>query len=252
VVTDSRRLARDRILTLKNVTRRLLSTTAITALVAISGAARAQALQDVDAIRATAENFIRTQLQTQSSNAKLFVEAASLDPRLRLPQCASLVAFLPSGPGVGTRTTVGVRCLAPLWSVYVPVSVESQLGVLVLRQAVQHGASVGPNDVEVQTRRVQGFAANYVLDVTALAGKHLKNDAPQGTPLTSALLVPDIIIKRGQRVTLIASVGGIEVRAQGEAISDATAAGRVRVQNLASQKVVEGEVESADVVRVGM
>jgi flagella basal body P-ring formation protein FlgA len=217
-----------------------------------TAAARADSVQDVGNIRATAENFIRAQLLTQTGNATLYVEAAPLDPRLRLPECQAPVAFLPSGAGVAARTTVGVRCLAPLWSVYVPVSVDSQLSVLVLKQASQRGASIAAADVEVQTRRVQGFAAHYVLDAAALAGKHLKADAPQGTPLTTALLVPDIIIKRGQRVTLVASVGGIEVRAEGEAVSDATGAGRVRIQNLASRKIVEGQVESANIVRVAL
>ena len=76
--------------------------------------------------------------------------------------------------------------------------------------------------------------------------------AASGTPLTTTLLVRDTLIKRGQRVTLIASVGGLEVRAQGEAIADATAAGRVRVLNLNSRKIIEGKVESEDRVRVDL
>ncbi|MEO6369387.1 MAG: flagellar basal body P-ring formation chaperone FlgA, partial [Steroidobacteraceae bacterium] len=59
-------------------------------------------------------------------------------------------------------------------------------------------------------------------------------------------------VKRGQRVTLVASVGGLEVRAQGEAMADASATGRVRVLNLSSRKVVEGQVESGDRVRVSL
>ena len=63
-------------------------------------------------------------------------------------------------------------------------------------------------------------------------------------------MLADTVVKRGQQVTLLASVGGIEVRATGRALNDAQAAGRVRVQNLASQMVVEGVVESGSVIRV--
>jgi flagella basal body P-ring formation protein FlgA len=52
-------------------------------------------------------------------------------------------------------------------------------------------------------------------------------------------------------VTLLTRVGGIEVSAAGEAMADATPEGRVRVQNLASRRVVEGVAETADRVRVG-
>jgi flagella basal body P-ring formation protein FlgA len=60
-----------------------------------------------------------------------------------------------------------------------------------------------------------------------------------------------VLIRRGQRVTLIARTGGFEVRALGEAVADAGPTGRIRVQNLSSLKVIEGQAESADTVRVG-
>ena len=65
------------------------------------------------------------------------------------------------------------------------------------------------------------------------------------------LLAADILVKRGQRVALVSQVAGLEVRADGEAISDANAAGRVRVVNLGSRRIVEGQVETRDRVRVG-
>jgi flagella basal body P-ring formation protein FlgA len=73
-----------------------------------------------------------------------------------------------------------------------------------------------------------------------------------GTPLTIDMLAADILIKRGQRVTLVASAGGIEVHAMGEAVADASATGRVRVLNLSSRRIVEGQAESADRVRVDL
>jgi flagella basal body P-ring formation protein FlgA len=66
------------------------------------------------------------------------------------------------------------------------------------------------------------------------------------------LLAADILVRRGQRVTLIATIGGLEVRAQGEAIADAGPTGRVRVLNLASRRIVEGQVESREQVRVSL
>ena len=212
---------------------------------------RGEELQSVESIRAVAEGFIRTQLSTQGATAKLYVEASSIDPRLRLPACPAPAAFLPSGATVAARTTVGVRCASPLWSIYIPVSVESELNVFVLRQPALRGASLTRADVEPQLRRVPGFAASQIVDDSGLLGRHLKNNAAPGTALTTDLLVPDIVVKRGQRVMLVAATGGIEVRAQGEAIADASPSGRVRVQNIASQKIVEGQVESVDLVRVG-
>ena len=208
-------------------------------------------MQDVEQLRTLAARFVEAQLQSQSVVAKLHVETGALDARLRLPACEAPAAFLPPGAKLGPRTTVGLRCAAPAWSVYVPVTVESELPVLVLRQPAARGSALTAADVDTQTRRVPGFATQYLTNIESLAGRHLKADAPPGTALTADLLVGDILIKRGQRVTLVATTGGFEVRAQGEAVADASASGRVRVQNLSSLKVVEGQAESSNLVRVG-
>ncbi|MEO8308308.1 MAG: flagellar basal body P-ring formation chaperone FlgA [Pseudomonadota bacterium] len=215
--------------------------------------ALATELQSLDSVRAAAEQVIATQVQTSDRSVRIFTQAGALDSRLRLAQCSSkLQGFLPGGATIAARTTVGVRCAAPAWSVYVPVTVESELSILVLKAAVSRGAQLRPEDVESSRRRVPGFPAAYISDVAALAGRHLKNAAGPGAALTADLLVQDILVKRGQRVTLVAVAGGIEVRANGEAVADATSTGRVKVQNLSSQKVVEGQVETADRVRISL
>lgn len=214
--------------------------------------AQAQALQDTTQLRELASAHVRSLLPGGDGKGTLHAQVAPLDPRLRLPVCAAPEAFLPAGSAPAARMTVGIRCTNPLWSIYVPVTLETETPVLVLQQAAAAGAVLTPADVELRTQRLPGFTSRYVSDITALQGRHLKNAAGPGTALTTDLLVGDVLIKRGQRVTLVAAAGGIEVRAQGEAIADATAAGRVRVRNLDSQKIVEGRAESQDRVRLGL
>jgi flagella basal body P-ring formation protein FlgA len=202
-------------------------------------------------LQRSAEAFL-AQRMGKAAGVKTFVTAGAVDSRLRLAACTSpLEAFLPAGAQPAARTTVGVRCASPYWTVYVPVVVESEMAVLVLKQAVPRLAKVAAADVETQTRRVPGFPTTYLTDISSLEGRHLRRAAPPGTALTADLLATDLLIKRGQRVTLLSAAGSIEVRAPGEALADALPDGRVRVQNLASRRVVEGIAESADSVRVG-
>jgi len=99
---------------------------------------------------------------------------------------------------------------------------------------------------------VPGNAATFLLDTNSLQGHRLKRSLPAGTALTVDMLVPDVIVRRGQQVTLIAATGPVEIRAQGQALTEGALDDRVRVQNLSSLKVVEGVVESDSVVRVGL
>jgi len=220
---------------------------------ALSCPAFAQSLQPIDGLRDIAAQFVQQRLRGDAPGSiSVTATAGVLDSRLRLPACTQKpAAFAPAGElRASSRVTIGVRCEQPAWTVYVPVTVETELPVLVLRQAVARNGVVLPQDVEPQRRKVPGIAANYINDVSQLAGRHLKTTAAAGTALTVDLLVADVLIRRGQHVTLIASAGGLEVRAQGQALADAQPNGRVQVLNLASHRSVEGQVESRDIVRV--
>ena len=213
--------------------------------------AQATATHPLEELRQVAESFVVAQVPAGSGT--VHASADAVDPRLRLPRCAQQpTAQLPASAQVSARVPVGVSCASPRWTIYVPVRVETELPVLVLQRSLARNAGVGIEDVEVRTLRVPGLSSSYIADAAQLQGRHLKRPVAAGTPLTADLLANDILVRRGQRVTLVASVGGLEVRAQGEAIQDAGPTGRVRVLNLTSRKIVEGQVESRDQVRVSL
>lgn len=208
-------------------------------------------LQSLDAIRAAAQTYVKKQIPSQAPGT-VDVNVGALDARLRLASCAEpLKVSLAPGANFTARMMIAVGCPSgSAWTVYVPVTVESHTPVLVLRHPATRGAKLTAEDVEVQTRVVAGTGSTYVTDVTQLARRTLKRPLGAGTAVTLDALVDDALVKRGQHVTLLAAAGGLEVRAFGLAMNDAPAAGRVRVQNLSSNRIVEGVVETADVIRI--
>jgi flagellar basal body P-ring formation protein FlgA len=215
--------------------------------------AQSQSVQPLPDVIAAASDFVTARLHDLgSASGEHFVNVGALDSRLRLPLCTQKPQGFAVGTNFAARMNIGVHCEQPNWTVYVPVSIESELPVWALRRAVPRNAAVTTEDIERQKRRVPGFSANYITEVSQLAGRHLLSAGTPGTALTIELLIADTLIKRGQRVTLIATAGGFEVQAQGEAIADAAASGRVRVLNLSSRKVVEGQAETTDRVRISL
>ncbi len=220
----------------------------VTALGQETGGAR---IESTDSIRAVAESFVKSQLPKDASIAG--ITAGALDSRLRLVHCADgMHGHLPAGATLQARSMVAVACEGPVrWTVYVPVTIESRISVLVLKHPVARDARLSIEDVTVETRKVTGVSATaYLTDVKDLESRSAERPLPMGTTLTVDMLKPDLVIRHGQDVTLIAAGGGIEVRAAGRALSDAASGARLKVQNLSSLKVVEGVVEGPDVVRV--
>jgi flagella basal body P-ring formation protein FlgA len=203
-------------------------------------------------LRSTAQAYAKSQIPAGPGIAETTVTAGQLDGRLRLTRCSeALSAALPAGMTLQARSTIGVTCAAPVhWTVYVPVTVESRINVLVLKHAVARDAKLTAADVAVEIRKVAGPGAAYLTDAAELGGHTVRRPLPAGTTLSADMFAPDLIVRRGQEVTLLSEGGAIEVRASGRAMADAAAGGRIPVQNLSSMRVVEGVVESADVVRV--
>lgn len=209
------------------------------------------AVESLASIRATAQSYVRTLLPANVQEAT--IEVGSLDNRLHLAHCPQkeLSASLPPGLLLQARSMVGVTCAGPVhWTVYVPVTVETRVKVLVLSHAVGRDARLTPADVTVESRRGAGPGTAYLTAPGELANKTLKRPLAAGTILAIDMFTPDLLVHRGQQVTLLSSGGALEVRASGRALADAGAGARIQVQNLSSLRVVEGVVESSDVVRI--
>ena len=211
----------------------------------------AATMETIATIEKAAHSYVESLLPSGSDSQ---VTVLPIDSRLRLAQCGSaLSAQLPPGTNLTARATVDVSCAGPVhWSVYVPVVIESRIAVLVLKHAVARQSRLTADDVTLESRRMAGTVTAYLGSVSELAGRTVRRPLPLGTALSVEMFDADTVIHRGQEVTLVAGGGAIEIRASGRAMTDAPAGARIQVQNLSSMTVVEGVVESADVVRVAL
>jgi len=232
------------------VRRHRVLTALLAGLPALTGAVvPATESQPLPGIAEAAEAQVRAQLRGVSY--EVHVRAGEPDPRLHLARCPKALSTAPIGAAeFGPRVTVRVSCTTPpaVWALYVPVSVESDIQVLVLRETQARGARLSAPDVATESRHVAGLGSAYLSDAAALAHRTLTRNVPAGTALTADLFQADYVVRQGQSVTVVAALPGIEVRAPGRALEDAREGTRVRVQNLASQKIVQGVVDATGIV----
>ncbi|MDF3019843.1 MAG: hypothetical protein K0Q92_1146 [Steroidobacteraceae bacterium] len=224
----------------------------ILALVLTLGLASARAetaLQPLEGIREAAESAVRGVIDPALPGVKL--ETVPLDPRLRLSGCLGKLATFANAPRHSqSRVIARVSCVAPAWTLNVPVELRRTHTVLVLRRAMGRGETIAAGDVVTQKRELPGLASPYVARTEDLAGRLTRRPLPEGTAVTAEALGAALLIKRGQMVTLIAQSAGFEVRAPGRAMADAAANQRIRVQNLNSLKIIEGLADNDGTVRV--
>lgn len=215
-------------------------------------AANAEEIQDLDGVRVAVESFVAS--QSTADLGERTIEVSNLDTRLRLAACGEgLRTFFAPGSRTGSRRTVGVSCQTPKpWTIYVAVRIVYRGEVLVAARALPRGAVISAADLVIEERDLEAGPTGYLTDPYLAVGKRTARPVRLGMPLTSGLLEEVQVIQRGQRVWLLAEAGRLSVRMAGTALQSGAPGDRIRVQNSASSKVIDGVVGDDGIVRIGL
>lgn len=216
---------------------------------ALGTVAWAKAYQSHESIRQAVTHFVASEL-SDSQNVQAVV--GKLDNRLRLKQCGQeLEAFWPPGARMQGRGSIGVRCDdAKPWRMFVRVEIKIFKDVLVLKAPKVRGESLEMNDVRFERKEVTRLGDRYLTDVSLVSGYTLKRAVKAGTLLHLRMLKVPHAVKRGEKVTIVADSGGIKVKMRGQALSDGKKGAVIKVRNLSSNRIVEGEVVGKGTVKI--
>lgn len=198
------------------------------------------------------ENRVREHLASRMHNtdSPATVEVGPIDSRLRLPRCQQpLETFLAPGAKEFGNTTVGVRCAgADPWTIYVTASVQVMGEAVVSVRSIARGATLTEADLTTRRLDLASLPPGAATSRAQVEGKLLKRPVAPGTVLTSAMLASKPLVRRGETVTLVARLGGIDVRVGAEALASGAAGERIKVRNTSSRRVVEATVVAAGLV----
>ena len=104
----------------------------------------------------------------------------------------------------------------------------------------------------LEERDIGTLFSGYFTEIAEVTGLHTKARTGDGHVLTPRVVALPKLVNRGQQITLIAGADGIEVRSRGKALSDGVAGELISVKNLSSNRVVEGVVLEAGLVKILM
>lgn len=112
------------------------------------------------------------------------------------------------------------------------------------------GETLQAGDVTVQIEPLSQENEKALGDLDAVIGKSLRRAVRGGEVIAASNLAKDVLIKRGDLVTLVAEYKGIVVTTTGKARGEGTLGDRIVVENLSSRKRMEGIIVDERTVRV--
>jgi flagella basal body P-ring formation protein FlgA len=134
--------------------------------------------------------------------------------------------------------------------VWVTVSLERRVNVVVARRPLGRFKPLEADDLEVKALDVGGLPAERIDDPEVAIGKRTRRAVDSGTVLRPDLLEFPPLVKRGDRVRIIAESAGLRISAFGQAKQKGAQGEMIPVVNLDSNKVVHARVVDSHTVRI--
>lgn len=213
-------------------------------------------VQPLDRIASAVAERLRAEAASRwqgDPQANVEINVSRLDSRLRLPACRGpLETELAPGARMIGSVAVGVRCSTPGWSLFVPARVSVNRPVVVMAVSRPRGATLRETDLALERRDLGTLRAGYLTDRAEVVGMQLRRPVQARVVLHAGLAEAPELVSRGERIVLEATGGGIAVQVEGEALAGGALGQRVRVRNLATGRVVEGEVADKGLVTMGL
>lgn len=193
-------------------------------------------LQSHERIRESVSKFVRA--QTRGLPGKVSFQINNIDPRIALPSCPALEAFLPPGTVLNGNTSVGVRCNSKQnWSIFVQVNVKISMNMLTLKHTLQAGQTVQPEDIA--TLGSESVPAGTLTDPAQAIGKIMKYSVGTGQILRYDMLRAPYTVKLGESVQLQVRGSGFSVSSEGQALGNAADGEKISART-ASGQIISG------------
>jgi flagella basal body P-ring formation protein FlgA len=210
----------------------------------------ATSLQPLPSIEEAARIFLEQQVG--EVDGRPLVTLGNVDSRLRLPLCDEAIEGFapPSARSIG-NVTVGVRCGGSQpWTIYMAARVALMRAVLVLARPVPRGQPLSADDLQLEERDASMLGTGYLTSLEEALGLEARSPLRAGLVLNPNALAAPLLVRRGERVTVLARSGGFEVRSEAEALEDGSLGELIAVKNLHSGRIVEGVVTGSGLIEV--
>ena len=133
---------------------------------------------------------------------------------------------------------------------WVTVNLERRVNVVVARRPLGRFKPLEAEDLEVKALDLADLPADRIEDPGVAIGKLTRRAVDSGTVIRPDLLELPALVKRGDRVRIIAESDGLRISAFGQARQKGSQGELIPVVNLDSNKVVHARVVDAQTVRI--
>lgn len=205
--------------------------------------------QPVSSIQNVIGNFIGKNF---NGTAQYEYNLSPIDPRLRLPLCSEpLQVYSQTGALNPGRNTIGVQCHGDKkWNIYTTAQIKAYMKVLAVSKPIRRGEIITPSHLTLQRQDIATLRRGYLVNADAIVNKQAKHHLAIGAIVNRSDFVEPKIVKRGEKVNIVATSTHFSISMNGIALTDGHKNQRIRVRNVNSKRIIQATVIKPGLVSV--
>ncbi|MBD8528806.1 MULTISPECIES: flagellar basal body P-ring formation chaperone FlgA [unclassified Massilia] len=211
--------------------------------------AQTGARQDGAALRKLAENYL--QAQSAGLPGKVTIKVGAVDPRLALAACPAPEAFQQPGARPWGKTTVGVRCTAPVWSLFLQAQVNVIADYVTAAVPLAQGQPIDASQLATMQGDIAAMPNGIITDMAQAIGRTPTVSLPAGTPLRLDALKSKPVVQQNQAVRIVSRGENFSVSGEGKAIGNAGEGQIVQVRTPRGA-IISGTARNGGIVEVAL
>ncbi|WP_394559388.1 flagellar basal body P-ring formation chaperone FlgA [Aquipseudomonas alcaligenes] len=214
-------------------------------------AAESIALQQLeDAVAAPMRELLQSHAQQQGWQGMSYQLQHQLLGNAPAAPCptAPSVERLAGDPDPLQRQRFQLRCAEAGWQATLLSQAQVYLPMVTAVRVLERDRTISADDLRLQRTDLSKARRGFYLQIEQVAGQSAKRRIRAGQLLNPSLLDAALLVRRGDKVKIVASQDGIQASANGEALADGKQGEVIRVRNLSSEKVIDAQVLESGVV----
>ena len=188
--------------------------------------------------------------QNINTTAEYEINIIPLVNRLNLPLCSQPLQVSASNLMKAGRSSIGVRCnVGKKWAIFVSVIIKPFDNVVILTQPLQKGETATAQYFSTVRKDVSQLHDSYLTTIDTVLNKQAIRALSAGTMIMTKDFIEQKLVKRGDKVLIIAERAGIAIKMSGIAQSEGSRGQMIRVKNQNSERVINATIIDAGQVK---
>ena len=179
---------------------------------------------------------------------RFVTENSALSTTHNLTLCTQAIAVTGNIDTSTTRQHLILECRQPVWTVKVSSKVQIYLPVVFSNTVIERGTTIEPGMLKRQEMEITRSNRGFYHRIDQVAGMSAKRRIRSNQPLNPGLIDLAHLVRRGEKVRIVANRDGISASMPGEALQNGASGELIQVKNLSSGKTVDAKVLDTGVV----